>query len=88
MIEGITLGELALIVALLTQFAGFIWGASKISSNLGSLKEALESLTSSVKHLDARVHDHEVRVSVLERVDSLRPRPRASTVADVREFDD
>lgn len=83
-----TLGESALIVSLLVQFAGLVWGASKISSAVGSLKTSVEKLTTSVEHLDTRVHDHEVRVSVLERVDALRPRPVRMPPIDVYDHEE
>ena len=63
-----TTGEVSLIVALIVQFGGLVWGASQISSSVRELSKSVTKLDRTVKHLDDRVQDHEVRVSVLEKM--------------------
>jgi len=60
--------EIALAFALLLQFAGLVWGASKISTSVTTLNTTVEKLDGAVRHLDARIQNHEVRVSVLEHL--------------------
>lgn len=64
-------GSVAVAVALLAQLGGLVWGASAISSSVNTLRRAIDSLSETVRHLDSRVHDHEVRVAVLERITEM-----------------
>ena len=64
-------GQMGLVVALLVQFGGLVWGAAKISTSVTALSESVRKLDRTVEHLDTRVQDHETRVSVLERVQQI-----------------
>lgn len=66
-----TSGEMGLFFALVVQFGGLVWGASRISSSVDSLSRSVTKLDKTVEHLDTRVQDHETRVSVLERIQQL-----------------
>ena len=54
-------GQAALVFALTVQGGALVWGASKISSSVADLARSVTKL----------VHDHETRVTVLERVQDL-----------------
>ena len=59
--------EIAVIVALLAQFAGLVWGASKISTTVSLLHDSVRELTRAVGRLDDRVNAHDVEIAVLKR---------------------
>ena len=67
-------GTLAVVCALAAQGGALVWGASKISSSVSDLARSVAKLDSTVEHLDKRVHDHETRVTVLERVQEMAAR--------------
>ena len=64
-------GDNGLIIALIIQFGGLVWGASKIAASVQALADSVQKLDKTVAHLDARVQSHETRVSVLERLQSI-----------------
>jgi outer membrane murein-binding lipoprotein Lpp len=68
------MGTASLVFALTVQGGALVWGASKISSSVSDLSRSVAKLDSTVEHLDKRVHDHETRVSVLERVQEIAAR--------------
>lgn len=74
MMEPGNIGAAAFVFALVAQGAALVWGASKISSSVSDLAKSVTKLDATVEHLDKRVHDHETRVTVLERVQDITTR--------------
>lgn len=72
-----TLPEAGIALAFLIQFTGLVWGAAQIASSVSALNKTIDQLRKAVNQLEERTHNHEVRVSVLERV-----------TAGARRFDD
>jgi uncharacterized protein YoxC len=67
-----TLPEAAIIMAFVVQFAGLVWGSAQISNSVTHLDKTIENLRKMVEQLEERTNNHEVRVSVLERVTTGR----------------
>ena len=65
------IGTFSLVFAVTVQVAALVWGASKISSSVADLARSVAKLDKTVEHLDSTVHDHETRVTVLERLQRL-----------------
>lgn len=61
-----TPGEIALGIALFTNFGGLVWGASRISTSVDRLERTVTKLENVVEVLDDRVDNHNVRIAVLE----------------------
>ena len=55
-----------LTLAVMAQIAGLVWGASKLSSAVGGLKDAVKALNDVVRHLETVVSGLDRRVAVLE----------------------
>lgn len=58
--------EIAVIAALLVQFAGLVWGAASIKSAVDSLNDAVIKLSGAVMKLDDRVDAHDIEIAVLK----------------------
>lgn len=52
--------------AVLTQLVAIVWAASRLSTELKHLADAVKELKESFISIDSRVDAHDVRLSVLE----------------------
>jgi len=62
--------ELTAIVAiavLLLQFGAIVWGAGRLRESLDGLKTSVDKLSSVAEAQDARIDNHELRISLLDQ---------------------
>lgn len=63
-----SLSEIVLLVALMTNLSGLVWGAATIAAAVKQLKEGFAQMNTIVQDHDGTLNNHETRITVLEKV--------------------
>lgn len=66
----------ALVAAILVNFAGVVWGAATVAASVRELRRTVDALGAVVGVVEGRVDSHDRRISFLEWIEGFGPQRR------------